>query len=172
MFAALYQNSLPPDFCFFFHFWHCLYLNFHFLWIFGRKNDFWGLKNRKIWKFGVLDIFSLYWLPWTLLKVSWVPKFCPRPMVHPILMVLGLYRPFLAWKWIEYWKAFCRVSFMPKCLFLRPQMEFLGSVKAPNHQNWMDLSQVNRPMGLGQNFQLFTINFYEELVSFYRRYSQ
>ena len=56
------------------------------------------------------------------------------------------------WKWIEYWKAFCRVSFMPKCLFLMPQMEFLGSVKAQNHQNWMDLSQVNRPMGLGQNF--------------------
>ena len=40
---------------------------------------------------------------------------------------------------------------MPKCLFLRPQMEFLGSVKAQNHQNLMDLSQVNRPMGLGQN---------------------
>ena len=30
-------------------------------------------------------------------------------------------------------------------------MEFLGSVKAKNHQNLIGLSQVNRPMGLWQN---------------------
>ena len=43
---------------------------------------------------------------------------------------------------------------MRKCLFLRPQMEFSGPVKAKNHQKRMGLSQVNRPMDLGKDFNL------------------
>ena len=57
-------------------------------------------------------------------------------------MVLGLYRP------QKFHLGPEKQAFWHK----RYSAKFLGSLKAQNHQNGMDLSQVNRPMGLGQNF--------------------
>ena len=67
-------------------------------------------------------------------------------------MVFGLYRPQKFHLGPEK-QAFWHKRYSAKGLSIfYPFSGQKGSVKAQNHQNWMDLSQVNRPMGLGQNF--------------------